>query len=182
MLALPEGIGALGLLLLAVGTVAGLGAGWVAMRAAGGDRAQAALLAVALALAVAVAPFSAWRIVQDFRYTSRIAEPVAERIGAYENYLDGSAFDDLARLIPPGDRYYVRVAREIEPESAAHAFRVWGLTALLPRRAATNPANADWIVTWGVDPRYVRLGVGRVWRIREPKHGFPAIYLARVGP
>lgn len=190
MLALPDGVGRLGLVLLAVGAVAALVVAWrtyrslAAASAPGGARCAwvPALVAASLGLAVAVAPFSAWRIVQDFRYTSRIDPFVAERIGAYENFLDATLFDDLIRRIPPGDRYYVRVSPAIEPDRASHAFRVWALTALLPRRAVTNPGSADWIVTWGVEPRSIGAPTGQVWRIREPKYGFPAAYLAKVAP
>ena len=182
MLALPSEPGTIGLVLLGVGAVTGLIAGIAVARvlASHARIGVAAAVGTMIAAAVASAPFTSWRLVQDIRYTARIDGSTAERIGAYENYLDATIFDELLARIPSSDRYYVRVSDTVRPESAAYAFHVWGLTWLLPRRAVTDPEDADWLVTWGVDPYDVGVELSRVWRIRRPAYGFPATFLAEV--
>jgi hypothetical protein len=187
VLALPNEVGGAEIALLVAGALLGLAAAWVVRRRllallpVAPARAPVALVAAAaLATAVGLAPFTAWRVAQDIRYTSGISRPVAERIGAYENYLDGSAFDDIAAAVPPRATYYVTADEGIEPERARSAFSVWAYTALLPRRAVARPDEAGWLVTWGVHPSELGVPVDDVRRVRESKYGFPPAWLARV--
>jgi hypothetical protein len=187
VLALPNEVGGAELALLVAGALLGLAAAWVVRRrllallpAAPARPPVALVAAAALATAVGLAPFTAWRVAQDIRYTSGISRPVAERIGAYENYLDGSAFDDIAAAIPPGETYYATASDRIEPERAREAFPYWASTALLPRRAVARPDEARWLVTWGVHPGRLGVAVADVRRVRGPKHGFPPTWVARV--
>jgi hypothetical protein len=187
VLALPNEVGGVELVLLFAGALVGVAAAWAArgrlldlLPAAPARPSVALVVAAALAAAVGAAPLTVWRVAHDIRYTSGISRPVAERIGAYENYLDGSVFDEIAAAIPPQDTYYVTAANSIEPDRARGAFRVWALTALLPRRAVARPGQARWLVTWGIDPRKLGVAVADVRRVREPGHGLPATWLARV--
>lgn len=186
MIALPNGFGVAGALLLVLG--AALGAGmflisWRRLRSAlahGGEAASAAaaLVAGTLALSAAVAPVLSWRIVQDLRYTTRIPEHIAERIGAYESGLDGSVFDQAAALMPADARYYVD-----GEGSDTDTFEAWSRTALLPRIAVSDPRSAEWIFTMGLSP--ARLGVELVSLRLMPTsygEGAPPTYLAEVAP
>jgi hypothetical protein len=61
-------------------------------------------------------------------------------------------------------------------------FRVWSLSALLPRMAVTDLPSSDWIVSWGVAPANLGLAVTDVHMI-DPRRKFdPPVYVARVVP
>jgi len=180
MLGLPTGVGAVGAALLACGLAAAAAlaaASWSRLRAGLGSGAPALVAALALVSALGPAPFLAYRIVQDLRYTTAIPGRVAERMGAYEGFLDGAAFDLVVAAIPPGDTFYA----EFVKEQGGLNFLPWAQTALLPRIAVADPGEADWILTYGVDPR--RVGV-RVEDVREIPTSYgdrsPEMYLARV--
>ena len=186
MLALPSATERTSLLLaLVIGLPAALLTAWFlrrrlleALPASSGRTGVVWTIVLAAFVAVASAPSTAWRISEDVRYTSGISRSVAERIGAYENFLDATIFDDVVHRLPPDATYHVRVARSVPKPLARASFRGWALTALLPRRAVVDPAEADWILSWGVDPRTLGVATREVEMLRPPKYGFPAVYLA----
>ena len=136
-----------------------------------------AVASLALATGVAAAPFVAWRVVHDLRYTVQIPGFVAERIVPYENDLDGRVFDRLAAAIPEGDTYFV----ETTSGPGIDVFEGWARTFLLPRLAVSDPEVADWIVSMGVHPTLLGVRVSSV-RIVPTSYGedAPKTYLAKV--
>ena len=183
MLALPTGVSGLGVVLLACGLVAAVALAaflWTGLRASlgrGASGATALVAALALASALGPAPFFAWRIVQDLRYTTTLPGRIAERMGAYESFLDAASFDTIAAAIPPGDTYFVASTKE----GGGLFFLPWARTALLPRIAVGDPHDADWLLTYGVDPRALGLEVEGVREIPTSYGGSaPRTYLARV--
>ena len=183
MIALPSSPGAYGTALIVAGLVLGSALGWVAWgrlrRLFGGGGAAttavAGVLAVALASSVGLAPFLAWRVVQNLRYTSRIQRPIVERIAAYENNLDGAAFDKVARIIPRHATFYVEASDPVRMN-----FAPWALSALLPRIAVGEPAQAQWILTLAIDPRTLGVPLASVRRIPTGYGDAAPVYLARV--
>lgn len=181
MIALPSDPGVAGGVVLGLGVLAGILLGlvaWPRLCSALGahepaGRPVAALLALAVASAFGTAPYLAWRIVQDLRYTTAIPRDVAERIGAYEGNLSGGTFDLVLEAIRPNETYYVAAGGG--PGSGD--FDAWAHTVLLPRIAVDDPAKADWILTLGVDPRSVGPKVGGVRVLTSYGDG---MYLARV--
>jgi hypothetical protein len=182
---LPEQAGATGLAVVALGLLLGTGAWLLARRwvAAGLGRDArdpvTLLLATTLAAGVAAVPLATWRIVEDIRYTSSLDSWLADNYGVSVYEVHPALYDELRRLIPPGDTYYLRAGRTQDPTSAG-AFREWALGILLPRVAVESPDDADWLVTLGVDPRSVGPRVDRVWVVHPAGQGVPAAYLGRV--
>src|SRR3954469_8796509 len=131
--------------------------------------AESVLLAVSLLSTVAAAPFLAWRIVEDVRYTSRLTHPQAERIGGDMQHIDHRAIDRLRALIPPGATFYVTAPASVAP-SARRGVTYWTGYALQPRIRVRDPAHADWIVGWNRDPR-TAARVDRVVRVSPPGPG-----------
>lgn len=146
------------------------------------DRLGAAALAVVLLAfcsALAVVPYSAWRIAEDIDHTSSLSRSEAETTGASLNSLSPGVFDELRRAIPPGDSYFVDVAPDIgSPPS--DAFPEWSASALLPRLPVRSPERADWIVTWGIPPDSYDVPLARVRVVAPASERLPEAYLARV--
>ena len=183
MIALPSSPGTYGTALIVAGLVLCSALGWVAwgrlrrlMGARGATTAGVAgVLAAALASSVGLAPYLAWRVVQDLRYTSKIERQIVERIAAYENNLDGRSFDVVAGLMPRDAVFYVATS---DPERGN--FSLWALSALLPRVAVSDPKQADWLLTQGIDPRTLGLRLASVRVIPTSYKDAPPTYLARV--
>ena len=131
---------------------------------------------LALATALAGAPYLCWRIVQDVRYTRGISEFVAERIGAYEYDLEGSAFDRLAARLPEQTTYFVDPGHT----TGSGNFAEWARTALLPRIPVGTPQAAQWVVTLGVDPRTLGVELEDVQTVPTSYGPDATIYLGRV--
>ncbi len=142
MLNLPSEPGTAGLVLLALGALVALLVfvpllGRVASET-GAARGEAAswLVAGALALTLAGAPFTLWRVVEDIRRTAPITPEHARYVGAETKLIDGALVERAAARIPRDATYGVivseRAYREIR-ESLAD----WLGYALLPdvRRA-----------------------------------------------
>jgi hypothetical protein len=146
-----------------------------------GERHELPALLVVLAIvsALATAPFTTWRVIEDIGYTSDLSRAEAEAAGASYNSLDPIVFEKLRRSVPAADAYYVEAAAGIQAP-ARDAFLEWSATALLPRLPVTEPDRADWIIAWGVHPRTVEVGVADVRVLHPPYASFPATYLARV--
>lgn len=184
MFAVPGLEGTTAVALVALGALTGLVAALLFVRraraACPGQPVAVAVSALAAATAVAAAPFGAWRIVEDLRATTRLERGVAERIAAYQHYMDGTLYDRAAAAMLPGDTYFAHASREVPDEVSRTVFRWYALDRLLPRRAVLRPERADWLLLWGGDPRGFGVPVEEVRTIAEPRNGFPAAYLARV--
>jgi hypothetical protein len=138
------------------------------------------MTAVALAAsALVVAPVTAWAIVSDIRTAKQLSTRQAERLGPEENGLDTSLVDRVALVIPPEATYDVAFSDRLDPDRAS-VFRIWSLTALLPRRAVSDPASADWIVSWGVPPSELDVRVTDVRVIEPAVQTDPPVYVGRV--
>jgi hypothetical protein len=180
---LPQQPGAVGLAVLVLGLVVGAIYGLRFHRhvagAFAGQRTVAWIVAVLVAVGIGGAPFIAWRIVEDIRYTSAIDPWLMPRYGVSVFRVHPEIFDNAAARIPPGDTYYVASASGIDGTSRA-AFRQWALGYLLPRAAVADPARAQWILTLGLRPASVGPAIERTWLMKEPVSGLPAAYLGKV--
>ena len=128
---------------------------------------------------LAVAPVTAWAIVSDIRSSQRLSAREAARIGPEENRLDTSVTDRVAALLPRDSSYALVFPQDIDPDRAL-VFRLWSLTALIPRVAVTDPSAADWIISWGVPPRGHGVPVGDVQVLESREGAGPPVYVARV--
>ena len=186
MIGLPAEPGLVGTAFLAAGAIVGIAIGiaaWRRLFGAFGEGRAAQLVrgvvVVALTAGTGIAPFVAWRIVEDIRVVADVTRADAEVIGALGNEIDATVFDDFRAAIRAEETYYVDTSKTIDPTRAG-AFRQWSLGALLPRVRVLDPADADWVVTWGLDPRQLGVSLARTEMVRPPAGGFPAYYLARV--
>ena len=118
-------------------------------------------------------------MISDIRASHRLSSRDAERIGPEHNELDTSVIDRVAAIIPRDATYAVSFSDRLDPDLAS-VFRLWSLSALLPRIAVTDPSSADWIVSWGVAPRGLGLPVTDVHRLELPRESDPPVYVARV--
>jgi hypothetical protein len=148
---------------------------WSSSRA----RAAGAIAAALVASSLAVAPVTAWAMVSDIRASQRLSARDAERIGPEDNGFDTSVTDRVAASIPRDDTYALVFSDRVDPDRSS-VFRVWALSALLPRVAVMDPSSSDWIVTWGVSPRDVGVPVADVQRLEVRGGADPPVYVARV--
>jgi len=180
---LPQQPGLIGLLILAVGLVAGALYAWRALPRlepdVGGSRSVSWIIVALLVTTVGTAPFLAWRVVEDIRYTRQVDPWVAPRYGVSVFGVHPEIFDNAALRIPPGETYYLASSPGLERAVKA-AFREWALGYLLPRVATADPDQAQWILTLGVDPASVGPPVARTWRLKESVNGLPPAYLGEV--
>ena len=138
-----------------------------------------AVAAAFVASALIVAPVTAWAMISDIRASHRLSSRDAERFGPEESQLDTSVIDRVAAIIPSDATYAVSFSDRLDPDRAS-VFRLWSLSALLPRIAVTDPSSADWIVSWGVAPPGLGLPVTDVHRLELPRESDPPVYVARV--
>ena len=117
----------------------------------GGDAAVSWLLAGALAVTLAGAPYTLWRVVQDIRTTAPVTPDHARYVGAETKLIDGELVERIGTLIPKGDTYYVAVSPRAYEEIRTSLAR-WLGYALVPRRQTPKPGAADWIIAWGTTP------------------------------
>jgi hypothetical protein len=188
MLNLPPSPGPVGVVLLALGAGLGLVV-LVGLRArlAGelGWRSGAVeswLVAAVVAVSVAGAPFTLWRVGVDIRETSRFSATHKRYVGAETKLVDGELAERVGALIPPGDTYFVAVAPDAHSE-IRESLALWLGYAFVPRRRVRTEAEADWVVTWGATPAELDLAtapptlVGRNRLVeREP------VYVAAAEP
>jgi hypothetical protein len=162
VLNLPPEPGTTGTLMLALGVVLGvllllLGRRVVVAEAGGGP--VGLVTGVFLAVTIAGAPYTLWRVVEDIRETAPISAEHARYVGAETKLIDGELAERIGAPMPAGATYYVAVAPDAYSEireSLGH----WLGYALLPRRRVTEPAEAEWIVTWGATPDELGLRAG----------------------
>ena len=182
MLGVPSSPGVVGGAILVAGLIAAV-AGWVVLRRAG--RLPAAILeriyAAALALALGLGPYLAWRIVEDVRSTTSLGAYERREAGPIQAFLQPYLLDGFAGRIPAGDTYATAVGDSVPYEPARKAFPALALRSLFPRRSVAPPAEADWLVAWGVDPRTTVPDATVVFT--RPRSGaYPEVFLARVRP
>ena len=182
MLGLPPSPGAVGAAMLLLGLVLGCAAAIVAWRGPlhRWERATAVTLAAAIGVTVGSVPFSSWRIVEDLRFTTGLNDEEMEGAGPIHNFIQPYLLDGVVPLIPVGDTYVAVAGPGVREELARTAFPYLALTRLFPRVAARRPAEADWIVAWGEDPRDLGVDVRDVRVVRPAQGPFPAVTIARV--
>jgi hypothetical protein len=163
------------LLLAAAGAAVGI-AVW---RRLGRGTAPQLLGIVLISSTLALAPVTAWAIMSDIRAAKRLTDREAATLGVEERDVDTALVDRVAELIPPGESFALRIAEDVNPERAT-VLRLWALPALLPRLAVPEPRQADWIVTWGVDPRELAVPVGDVAVLHSRFPSDPPFYVGRV--
>jgi hypothetical protein len=163
----------LGLALAAVGFLLARRRGLVPFELAG--RVSAAMLALTLG----VGPFVTWRIVEDLRVTTALDSYERRESGPIQAFLQPYLLDGVHELIPPGATYATAVSDAVPYEPARAAFPALALRELFPRRTVSDPARAEWIVAWGIDPR--RLAPVEDVVVATKKSGvYPAVYVAKV--
>lgn len=145
----------------------------------GSSLAVGSIVLLLIATGLGSAPYVTWRFVTDIRYTSKIDSWLAPRYGVSEHGVHPELFDNAAALIPPGATYYLAPAPDL-PSRMRSAFIAWSLGYLLPRIAVSDPADADWILTLGVDPATVGPELSKTWIVKEAVGDAPAASLGRV--
>lgn len=170
------------LLLAAVGAAVGVFLAarfgpWSTSRA----RAAGAIAAALIASSLAVAPVTAWAVISDIRDARQLSQRESERIGPEENRLETAVVDRIAALVPPGDTYSLVFPETADPDRIL-VFRLWALSALLPRVAVTDPGSSDWFVGWGVSPRAAGVPVSGVEVLEFNNRSDPPVYVGRVVP
>jgi hypothetical protein len=147
---------------------------WSSARA----RTVGALAAAFIASSLAVAPVTAWAMISDIRASQRLSAREAERVGPESYGIDTSAVDRVAALIPRSSTYSLVSSGRLDANRAL-VFRLWSLSALLPRVAVEDPRTSDWVVSWGVAPRDLGVTVGDVHEL-ELGEGDPPLWVAKV--
>jgi hypothetical protein len=180
MLGLPASPGLAGAVLLVLGALIGAAAGLLVLRRQPvAPAALGGLVALVAAVTVAAAPYTLWRISEDVRYTSGLNDDDRAGAGPIQTFLQPYLLDPAVPLIPEEARYFTAVSDEIRRE-ARQGFRPLAMNVLFPRVSVERPAQADWIVAWGVDPRGLGVAVSDVTRVREAQAGYPPVWVARV--
>jgi hypothetical protein len=180
---LPQAPGAFGLALLFLGLLGGGVYARLVRRSVwssvGGSVSVGWIVLVLTATTVGAVPFIAWRVVQDIRYTSHLDPWLVPRYGVSVYGVHPEIFDNAKLRIPSGDTYYLAPSTTID-RTAQKAFKDWALGYLLPRMAVPDPADASWIMTFGVDPRKVGPPISQTWLLKGPVNGLPPAYLGKV--
>lgn len=143
------------------------------------SRSAAGLAGALVASSLAAAPLTAWGIVSDVRAAQRLPAPVASRFGAEDKGVDATLLERAAALIPARDTFAVVLSDRLEPARAL-VFRLWSLTAMLPRIAVTDRRAAGWIVSWGVAAPALGVPVRDVRVLASRRASDPPVYVARV--
>jgi hypothetical protein len=177
MLGVPGSPGAVGWALLLGGVLAAVAAGY-RLRRRLLDEPIAAAAALSLLLTAGAAPFLAWRIVDDLRYTTQLTAYDRSVAGPVQAYLQPYLLDRVPSLIPVGDTYATAVGPSVPYYAARKAFAALALQTLFPR-ISTRPDRAEWIVSWGVSPSAV-MPVSRVVVARPASKLYPALYVGKV--
>lgn len=149
-------------------------------RRSNGGRAGGSSTVVAIVTALILfSPYIAWRIIEDVRYTSGLNSWIADRYGVSVAQVHPAIFDSAAARMPLHARYYLVTAADIDAVREG-AFKQWAAGWLLPRVATSTAAQADWILTLGVNPATVGPRLEHSWRIWPAVNGTPAAYLGQV--
>ena len=138
------------------------------------------LTAITTAVVIAIAPYLAWRVVEDLRVTTAMSSYDRSVSGPVQAYLQPYLLDPVRGIIPANATYATVVGAGIPYDDARRAFPSLTLETLFPR--VSKPARtAQWIVAWGVAPASVAR-VGRVIVARRASGVYPALLVARVRP
>lgn len=138
------------------------------------------LIAVALiSTVVATAPFQAWSIVRDAKRSRHYSAFAAARVGAESNGVDTTVVDRAAKLIPRRATYEILLSPANGP-SRDGVFRVWALTALLPRLAVEDIHKAQWVLAFGAPPRSFGVRATNVRRLPSTRGPKLAAWVGRV--
>jgi hypothetical protein len=148
---------------------------WSAARA----RAAGAIAAALVASSLAVAPVTAWAVISDIRDARQLSERDAARIGPEERGLDTAVLDRVAALIPSDETYALVISDNVDPDRRL-LFRLWALSALLPRVAVTDPSSSHWFVGWGVPPPAAGVSVAGTKVLRSNNSSDAPVYVGRV--
>lgn len=177
MLGVPSHPGAVGYAVLAlVALVTALAV--LALRRRWPQESVERLAAVAITIVVAVAPYVAWRVVEDLRVTTAMASYDRSVAGPVQAYLQPYLLDPVRAIIPPDATYATVVGPSVPYDTAKRAFPSLALETIFPR-ISTAPGAAQWIVAWGAAPGSVA-PVGRVIVARQASGSYPALLVARV--
>ena len=142
-------------------------------------RAAGAIAAALVASSLAAAPVTAWAVISDIRDARQLSPRESERIGPEENRLETAVVDRVAALVPPGDTYALVFPELADPDRIL-VFRLWALSALLPRVAVKDPESSDWFVGWGISPRAAGVPVMDVEVLKFSNRSDPPVYVGRV--
>ena len=180
MLGLPASPGVVGVALLLAGAAVGLAVGvLLGRRQLAAFGAAGRLVAVAAAVTVGALPYTLWRIGEDVRYTSELDSYERAGAGPIQTFLQPYLLDPVVPLIPREATYFTAVSDGIRRE-ARQGFVPLAYTVLFPRISVERPEQADWIVSWGLDPRTLGVEVEGVRRVRGAQAGYPPLWVARV--
>ena len=133
-----------------------------------------------LVAALLIAPILAWTQVHRTVTTAGLSRGAAAELGAERAGLDPTVFDRLRRIVPPHATYWIDTSGAIRSSTTRQAFPLWASGSLLPRIAVARVDAADWVVTWGYDPRRLRVEVADVHVLAVRAHPRLPVYVARV--
>jgi hypothetical protein len=136
------------------------------------------LTAITTAVVIAIAPYLAWRVVEDLRVTTAMSPYDRSVSGPVQAYLQPYLLDPVRGIIPANATYATVVGPGVPYDAARRAFPSLTLETLFPRVSKPVP-SAQWIVAWGAAPDSVAR-VGRVIVARRASGVYPALLVARV--
>lgn len=176
MLGVPGSPGAVGWALLLAGLLVAAALGY-RLRTRLPREPIPAAAAISLLVTLGAAPFLAWRIVDDLRYTTALTVYDRSVAGPVQSYLQPYLLDRVPSLIPADDTYATAVGPAVRYDAARKAFPSLALQTLFPRRS-TTPERAQWIVSWGIRPDAVA-PVTDVVVARPASRLYPALYVGK---
>jgi hypothetical protein len=135
-------------------------------------------VAVAVLALVVSAPYIAWRVVEDVRYTTKLDAYQRQSAGPIQAFLPGYLVQRAAAIVPPSGTYSTLVGPSAANAIARKAFPSLVMVSLFPRRSAP-PSEAGWIIVWGV-PRDRAARLGRVYVVQPALGPLPPVYAVRV--
>ena len=134
--------------------------------------------AVTGAIVIALAPYLAWRVVQDLRVTTAMTSYERNVAGPVQAYLQPYLLDPVRGIIPPSATYATVVGLGVPYATARKAFPSLALQTLFPR-VSKPTQDAQWLVAWGVT-RASLSRFGRVVVARPASGVYPALFVARL--
>lgn len=179
MLGVPSSPGALGSALLALGVLIVVIAAWRLRRRWSALDRTAAAAELCLLVTVAAAPYVCWRFAEDLRVTTRLDPYERAAAGPIQAYLPGYLVDGAVPHVPAGATIAAVASPRVPWSAARAAFPSLVFETLFPRRTVARPADADYVITWGVRPGAVA-PVSRVWVARPRVGDYLAVYVGRV--
>jgi hypothetical protein len=179
MLGVPGAPGVLGWFLLVLGLVVSAVVCMLLRRRLVNAPLPVAVAWVCVVSTCALLPFIAHRFDQDLRVTTGLHGYDRAEAGPVQAYLPGYLVDRARGLMPVDATFATAVSSAVPWEAARGAFPALAMETLFPRVSVKVPAQADYVLTWGIRPARV-VKVTRTWVVRPRAGAFPAVYLARV--